>query len=62
MPPGSALWECLVWAGCLPDLLAVIMAIHADPCGKLRNTSEFFKVTRSEARVCPRPNFVHYTP
>jgi hypothetical protein len=39
-PPRSALWECLDWAGCSPDLLAVIMAIHADLRGKLRNTSQ----------------------
>jgi hypothetical protein len=51
-PPRSALWECLDWAGCPPDLLAVIMAIHADPRGKLRNTSEFFKVTRGVRQGC----------
>jgi hypothetical protein len=27
-PPRAAIWECLEWLGCPPDLLAVIMAIH----------------------------------
>ena len=38
--------------GFLPDLLAFIMAIHADPRWKLRNTSEFFKVMRRVKQGC----------
>ncbi len=51
-PPRKALWECLEWAGCPPDLLAVIMAIHEDPCGKLCGTTELFRVLRGVRQGC----------
>ncbi len=51
-PPRAALWECLEWAGCPPDLLAVIMAIHKDPTGKLCGTNEFFRVMRGVRQGC----------
>ena len=30
-PPREAIFECLEWIGCSPDILAVIRAIHLDP-------------------------------
>ena len=51
-PPRTALWECLDWAGCPPDLLAVIMAIHKDPRGKLCGTQEVFRVMRGVRQGC----------
>jgi hypothetical protein len=39
-PHRATIWECLELSGCPPDLLAVIMAIHADPRGKLQGSNE----------------------
>ncbi len=54
LPPIAAIWECLEWSGCSPDLLAVIMAIHADPRGKLQgsNKNKCFRVTRGVRQWC----------
>jgi hypothetical protein len=53
-PPRAAIWECLEWSGCPPDLLAVIMAINTDPRGKLQgsNENECFQVTHGVRQGC----------
>jgi hypothetical protein len=51
-PPRGAIWKCLNWSGCPPDLLAVIMAIHADPRGRLCGNTAFFRVTRGVRQGC----------
>jgi len=51
-PPRSALWECLEWSGCPPDLLSVLMALHQDPRGKLSGSNTFFRVMRGVRQGC----------
>ncbi len=51
-PPRAAIWECLEWSGCPPDLLAVIMAIHDDPRGKIQGSIECFRVARGVRQGC----------
>ncbi len=51
-PPRAAIWECLEWSGCPPDLLAVIMAIHNDPRGKLKGSNACFRVLRGVRQGC----------
>ncbi len=53
-PPRDAIWECLEWSGCSPDLLAVNMAIQTDPREKLQgsNENECFRVTSGVRQGC----------
>jgi hypothetical protein len=51
-PPRAAIWECLEWSGRPPDLLAVIMAIHNDPRGKIQESIECFRVARCVRQGC----------
>ncbi len=51
-PPRKALWECLEWAGCPLDLLAVVMAIHEDPRGKVCGAKSAFRVFRGVRQGC----------
>jgi len=50
--PRAALLLCLNWAGYPPDLLAVRMATHKDPRGKLCGTQEVFRVVRGVRQGC----------
>jgi len=51
-PPRAALYECLDWIGVPSDLLAMIMAIHRDPKGKVSGTSVWFRVCRGVRQGC----------
>jgi hypothetical protein len=51
-PPREALWECLDWVGCPPDLLLIIKAIHQDPKGKIIGTNAAFRVLRGVRQGC----------
>jgi hypothetical protein len=54
-PPRAAIWECLEWLRCPPDLLAVIMAIHNDPRGKLKGSNDYFRVVYGRAASLDLP-------
>lgn len=51
-PPRGALYECLDWIGVPSDLLAMVMAIHKEPKGKVCGTSAWFKVGRGVRQGC----------
>ena len=51
-PPRQALYECLEYAGCPPDLLALIRAIHLDPQACVRGSTAWFKVARGIRQGC----------
>jgi hypothetical protein len=51
-PPRKALYECLSWIGIPSDLLAMVMAIHECPRGKVRGSSVWFKVARGVRQGC----------
>lgn len=51
-PPRGAIYECLEWIGCPPDLLAVIRAIHFDPHARVIGTDAWFRVARGIRQGC----------
>ena len=51
-PPREAIYEVLDYIGCPSDLLAVIMGLHHDPEGKVRNSDVLFKVLRGVRQGC----------
>jgi hypothetical protein len=51
-PPRKALYECLSWIGIPSDLLAMVVAIHECPRGKVRGSSVWFRVARGVRQGC----------
>ena len=51
-PPRSAIWACLRHIGCPPDVLAVIVAIHAQPVATVRHTDVNFPMSRGIRQGC----------
>ena len=51
-PPRTALYECLEWIGIPKDLLAIIMAIHENPQGKVSGSDTWFSVARGIRQGC----------
>jgi hypothetical protein len=51
-PPRKALYEGLSWIGIPSDLLAMVMAIHECPRGKVRGSSVWFRVARGVQQGC----------
>ena len=51
-PPREAIYEVLEYIGCPADLLAVVMGLHHDPEGKVRNSDVLFKVLRGVRQGC----------
>ena len=51
-PPRGAIYECLEYIGCPPDILAVIRAIHLDPKACVKGTDAWFRVARGIRQGC----------
>ena len=51
-PPRDAIFECLEYVGCPPDILAVIRAIHLDPHACVRGSEAWFRVARGIRQGC----------
>jgi hypothetical protein len=51
-PPRQALFECLRWIGCPPELLEVIRAIHYNPKAFVKGSESWFKVARGIRQGC----------
>jgi hypothetical protein len=50
--PKKALYDCLSWIEIPPDLLAIVMAIHECPRGKVHGSSVCFRVARGVWQGC----------